>query len=189
VVPRRAKYHDGLAALGRSTEEGGRLVVFLGSNIGNFDGEAAHDLLVAVRRALRLGDHLLLGADLVKPEAALQLAYDDPLGVTAAFNRNLLVRLNRELGADFNLGAFAHRAVWNGEASRVEMHLVSLMHQRVRVPDAGLDLTFAAGETIWTESSYKYRTDDLEPLLGEAGFGVAGQWVEDGFALTLGRAG
>ena len=101
------------------------LVLLLGSNIGNFDMPAAHEFLRAIRGALAPGDALLLGADLVKPERDLQLAYDDPLGVTAAFNRNLLVRINRELGGTFDLDAFAHVAVWNPAHSRIEMHLES----------------------------------------------------------------
>ena len=133
------------------------LALFLGSNIGNFDPPGAEAFLRKIRTTLSPGDALLLGADLVKSEADLLLAYDDPLGVTAAFNRNLLVRVNRELGADFDVDAFAHRAVWNASESRVEMHLVSREHQRVRVPASHLDITFDAGETIWTESSYKYR--------------------------------
>ena len=124
----------------------------------------------------------------MKPESELLLAYDDPLGVTAAFNRNLLVRVNRELGGDFDVNRFSHRAVWNASASRVEMHLVSQSRQRVQVPGSGLDITFEAGESIWTESSYKYRVDDLAPMLGRAGFSVTGQWQEDGFALTLAEA-
>jgi uncharacterized SAM-dependent methyltransferase len=130
----------------------------------------------------------LLGADLVKPQPELLLAYDDPLGVTAAFNRNLLVRVNRELDGDFDVNAFAHRAVWNAQASRIEMHLVSRHRQRVQVRATGTDITFDEGEPIWTESSYKYRAEDLAPMLGRAGFGVAGQWQDRGFALTLAEA-
>ena len=108
---------------------------------------------------MRTGDVLLIGTDLVKPERDLLLAYDDPLGVTAAFNRNLLVRINRDLGADFDVRAFGHRALWNAAESRVEMHLVATRRQQVRIPGASLDVTFEAGETIWTESSYKYRAE------------------------------
>ena len=95
----------------------------------------------------------------MKPEAELELAYDDPLGVTAAFNLNVLARLNRELGADFDLDAFAHRAVWNAAASRMEMHLESLRAQTVEIPGAGFSVDFSEGESIWTESSYKYETE------------------------------
>jgi dimethylhistidine N-methyltransferase len=192
VVAHESTYLVGLAAAfgrpGAGGGGGGSLVVFLGSNIGNFDPPAADHFLQGVRDALGSGGALLLGTDLVKPEADLLLAYDDPLGVTAAFNLNLLVRVNRELGGDFDVRQFEHRAIWNAAESRVEMHLVSRLHQRVQVRGAGIDITFDAGELIWTESSYKYRTDDLAPLLARAGFRVAGQWQEAGFALTLARA-
>lgn len=162
-------------------------MLFLGSNIGNFDRPAANALLRQIRAALRPGDGLLIGADLVKPEPDLILAYDDPLQVTAAFNRNLLVRINRELDANFDLNGFAHRAVWNGEESRVEMHLVSTRAQRVVIRGAKLELSFQKGETIWTESSYKYEPDALVRQLGAAGFGLRKQWIDGdwGFALTL----
>jgi dimethylhistidine N-methyltransferase len=189
VVTHETTYEAGLSALGPS---GGAadpaLVVFLGSNIGNFDPPAAGALLRAARAALGRGGALLLGTDLVKPEADLLLAYDDPLGVTAAFNRNLLVRVNRELGGDFDVNQFSHRAAWNAPESRVEMHLVSRSRQRVRVRDSRIDITLGAGEPIWTESSYKYRVEDLQPMLDRAGFRVTGQWQADGFALTLAEA-
>ena len=189
VVTHRTRYESGLAeAAGSARADGRALALFLGSNIGNFDPPGADAFLHNLASALRPGDALAIGADLVKPEPELLLAYDDPLGVTAAFNRNLLVRVNRELGADFDLQAFAHRAVWNAEASRIEMHLVSERRQRVRIPAARLDVTFDVGETIWTESSYKYRTDDLTAMLERAGFDVVSQWVEDGFMLTLAEA-
>jgi uncharacterized SAM-dependent methyltransferase len=123
----------------------------------------------------------------LKPERDLLLAYDDPLGVTAAFNRNLLVRVNRELDADFDIDAFEHRAIWNAAASRVEMHLVSVRSQRVRIAASGLDVEFEGGETIWTESSYKYRPAEIVAMLGRAGFREIDQWIDapDAFALTL----
>ncbi len=189
AVTHQATYEAGLSDVGRSGDASGQtLVVFLGSNIGNFDPPATDALLRGVRETLRRGDGLLLGTDLVKPEAELVLAYDDPLGVTAAFNRNLLVRVNRELDGDFDVNGFSHRAVWNAPASRVEMHLVSRTRQRVRVRASGIDITFDAGESIWTESSYKYRVDDLAPMLARGGFAVTGQWQESGFALTLAAA-
>jgi len=192
VVAHESTYLEGLAAAfgrpGAGGGGGGSLVVFLGSNIGNFDPPAADHFLQGVRDALGAGGALLLGTDLVKPEADLLLAYDDPLGVTAAFNLNLLVRVNRELGGDFDVRQFEHRAIWNAAESRVEMHLVSRLRQRVQVRGAGIDVTFDAGELIWTESSYKYRAEDLAPLLARAGFRLAGQWLEAGFALTLARA-
>lgn len=189
IVAHRATYEAGLAEAAREARAGGQaLVLFLGSNIGNFDPPGADAFLHGVRAALARGDALLLGADLVKPERELLLAYDDPLGVTAAFNKNLLVRANRELGADFDLDGFAHRAVWNSDASRIEMHLVSVRRQEVRVPAAHLDITFEPGETIWTESSYKYFPGDVLAMLDRAGFAVLDEWAADGFALTLAGA-
>ena len=189
VVPHEATYEAGLAEVAGSRRAKGRtLTLFLGSNIGNFDPPGADAFLRSIRGAMSAGDSLLLGADLVKPEVELLLAYDDPLGVTAAFNMNLLVRANRELDADFDLGGFAHRAIWNAGASRIEMHLVSGRRQRVRVPAADLDITFEAGETIWTESSYKYRPDHIVAMVERAGFLTTNQWSEDGFALTLAAA-
>ncbi len=189
IVAHRATYEAGLAEAAREARAGGQeLVLFLGSNIGNFDPPGADAFLHGVRAALTSGDSLLLGTDLVKPEGELLLAYDDPLGVTAAFNKNLLVRANRELGADFDLDGFAHRAVWNNDASRIEMHLVSVRRQAVRVPAAHLDITFQPGEIIWTESSYKYRPGDVLAMLDRAGFDALDQWAADGFALTLAGA-
>jgi L-histidine Nalpha-methyltransferase len=189
LTAHNATYEDGLAEVTRERRSTGRsLVLFLGSNIGNFDPPGADAFLRSIRAALTEGDALLLGADLVKPEHDLLLAYDDPLGVTAAFNRNLLVRANRELGADFAVEAFRHRAVWEADASRVEMHLVSTRRQRVRVPPARLDITFEAGELIWTESSHKYGQNDVLAMLDRAGFSAVEQWAEDGFALTLAEA-
>jgi L-histidine Nalpha-methyltransferase len=188
VRAHEANYDDGLERFAGAWSGPGRtLMLFLGSNIGNYDPPGAARLLQRMRRALRPGDALLLGTDLVKPEAALLRAYDDPLQVTAAFNRNLLVRINRELGADFDIDAFTHRAIWHEVESRVEMHLVSDRKQRVRIPRCELDITFAPGETIWTESSYKYRADGVAPFLAAAGFTQHSQWVdrEALFALTL----
>ena len=186
VVGHRDTYEVGLrhAAAARA-DDNPMLVLLLGSNIGNFDQPAAHDFLRAIRDALAPGDWLLMGADLVKPERHLQLAYDDPLGVTAAFNKNLLVRINRELGASFDLDAFTHVAVWNPEHRRVEMHLESLADQRVVV--AGRAIDFARGERIWTESSYKYLPGAIDEMGMAAGFVTSEQWIDEdaGFALTL----
>jgi L-histidine N-alpha-methyltransferase len=163
------------------------LVLLLGSNIGNFDTPAADEFLREIRAALAPGDFLLLGADLVKPERDLLLAYDDPLGVTAAFNRNLLVRINRELGGTFDVDAFAHRAIWNPAVQRIEMHLESLANQTVAIPSAGITVDFARGERIWTESSYKYDKGQIQAMGERAGFGIAEQWIDGDarFALTL----
>jgi L-histidine N-alpha-methyltransferase len=188
VVGHRTTYEEGLRRVARERgSRGAMLVLFLGSNIGNFDPPAALDFLRQIRDALRPGDGLLLGADLVKPEKDLLLAYDDPLGVTAAFNKNLLARINMELLADFDLSAFAHRAVWNPGESRIEMHVVSLRAQSVRIPRAGVTVALREGETIWTESSYKYRPDEIAAMGVEAGFRCQEQWVEDEarFAVSL----
>jgi L-histidine N-alpha-methyltransferase len=191
IVTHQAPYEVGLEQVRRERiDGGGTLALFLGSNIGNFDRPGAEAFLCSIRAALVRGDEFLIGADLVKPEAELLLAYDDPLGVTAAFNRNLLVRINRELGGDFDLDGFGHRAVWNAPCSRVEMHLVSLRRQRVQIPAAELDFVIAAGESIWTESSYKYRPEELVRTLDRVGFQLIEQWIDrdHGFALTLVQA-
>jgi len=188
VTVAHATYDSGLAQLaGVRPHAAPMLTLLLGSNVGNFDDDEAVAFLRLVREAGRAGDWLLLGADLVKPERDLVLAYDDPLGVTAAFNRNLLVRLNRELGASFDLDQFDHRAVWNDRHSRVEMHLVSRLPQQVAVPGAGIVASFAAGESIWTESSCKYTLDGIASLGTAAGFGLREQWLDTdaGFALSL----
>jgi len=188
VVGHRATYEDGLRRAARERPlEGGLLVLFLGSNIGNFDSPASLEFLGEIRRALRPGDALLLGADLVKPVDELLLAYDDPLGVTAAFNKNLLVRMNRELDARFDLSAFEHRAVWNPVERRVEMHLVSVRPQTVPIGRSGVEVKFEDGESIWTESSYKYEPREVVDLVCSAGFSSHEQWIEPAarFALTL----
>ena len=191
LMTHHAVYEDGLrAALASRGPRGRAMVLFLGSNIGNFDPPAAAAMLARVRESLRPGDALLLGADLVKPVHDLLVAYDDPLGVTAAFNRNLLVRINAELAADFDLDAFTHRATWNAADSRIEMHLVSTRAQRVRIPAADLTVAFAPGEHIWTESSYKYEPDRVTAMAAAARFERRAQWIEQEarFALTLFRA-
>lgn len=186
------RYEDGLRSAARYFDQDGcALVLLLGSNIGNYDPPAANALLHAIRRELRAGDALLLGADLVKAPADLVRAYDDPLGVTAAFNRNLLVRINHELGGDFEIARFEHLARWNPHESRIEMHLVSRAVQDVHIPAAGLSFTLERGERIWTESSYKYRSTGIAEMLHQNGFEVIGQWIDAPaqFALTLGRVG
>ena len=189
VTTHHATYEDGLLALPAERMHP-TLVAFLGSNIGNFDPPGAAAFLGVIRAALKPRDYLLLGVDLVKPERDLLLAYDDPLGLTAAFNKNLLLRLNTDLDADFELDRFAHRAVWNREASRVEMHLVSHGVQEVHVARAGLRFTLEDGETIWTESSYKYQPAGIRELVQHAGFAQRNQWIDAAarFALTLFQA-
>jgi L-histidine Nalpha-methyltransferase len=188
AVMHPAPYEIGLDNVRQERQGSGQtLVLFLGSNIGNFDPPGAEELIRRVRSTLLPGDGFLLGTDLIKPEPDLLLAYDDPLGVTAAFNRNLLVRANRELGANFDLKAYAHRALWNAELARVEMHLVSARRQHVRIPQANLDVTIERGETFWTESSYKYEPVEVIAMLERCGFRNGAQWVDwdARFALTL----
>jgi dimethylhistidine N-methyltransferase len=154
-----------------------RVVYFPGSTIGNFDPADADALLARVARLVGPGGGLLLGVDLRKTPAVLEPAYNDARGVTAAFNRNLLVRINRELGADFDPAAFRHRAVYNGERSRIEMHLVSAADQRVRV--GGRTFAFRAGESIHTENSYKYDLADLARRAAGCGLGVDETWTDE----------
>ena len=186
LLAHEASYDQGLAAFSKSRGSGRALALFLGSNIGNFAPSEAHDLIRRIRAALSAGDGLLLGTDLVKPEPCLLRAYDDPLGVTSAFNRNLLVRINTELGASIDVNSFAHRALWNAEKVRVEMHLVSLRSQRVVIPGADLDFFMQEGETIWTESSYKYEPQQVTAMLEDCGFSLSQQWIDDRdrFALS-----
>jgi L-histidine Nalpha-methyltransferase len=161
--------------------------LFLGSTIGNFNRAEANSFMRELRRALLPGDSLLLGADLVKPRATLVRAYDDDAGVTAAFNLNLLARINRELGGDFNVRQFAHEARYNERQSRIEMHLRSKIAQTVRIEALELTVSFAAGETIWTESSHKFESEDIRQLGESAGWSVVNQWFDRdwGFAETL----
>ncbi len=191
VVGHRTTYEAGLRRVAAQRAPDSRLLVlFLGSNLGNFDPGAAGEFLGAIRQALRAGDLLLLGADLVKPEEDLLLAYDDPLGLTAAFNKNLLLRVNRELGGDFDLGGFDHRARFDAGRGRVEMYLVSRREQTVRIPGAGITVEFRPGEGLWTESSYKYTPEGVAALVEGAGFRLSRQWIETEarFALSLFRA-
>src|ERR1700744_4362542 len=157
VVGYEQTYLDGLRAVvkGRDSQEH-LLVLFLGSTIGNFDREMGDEFLREVRSILRRGDALLLGTDLEKDEETLILAYDDPAGVTAAFNKNLLARINRELDGDFDLCQFEHVVRWDQSERRIEMHLRSKVWQRITIRKAGFRFYLRQGETIWTESSHKY---------------------------------
>jgi L-histidine N-alpha-methyltransferase len=186
IVGHRATYIEGLKRAA-AARRGAMCVLFLGSNIGNLDMPAAAEFLRDVRGCLRAGDALLLGADLVKPAGELLLAYGDPLGVTAAFNKNLLERINCELDGNFDLAGFDHRPVWNAARSRIEMHLVSRRAQMVHIRLADLTVLFAPGEAIWTESSYKYTPESITELVTEAGFRSYQQWVDTDarFAVTL----
>lgn len=179
IVGFERPYLDGLLAAAARREDGDHLLVlFLGSTIGNFDRDAGERFLCEIRRILYPGDALLLGTDLEKPLPQLLAAYDDPIGATAAFNLNLLARLNRELGANFDLGAFHHEARYNADERRVEMHLRSLRDQAVSIPGAGFTVSLKEGETIWTESSHKYVAEEIAPLARRTGFRCDAQWVD-----------
>jgi uncharacterized SAM-dependent methyltransferase len=188
-IGHQATYDSGLRTAMRQ-RTGRTLVAFLGSNIGNFDPPGASAFLQNIRAEVEKGDIVLLGVDLVKANERLLAAYDDPLGVTAAFNRNLLVRINRELGGRIDLDAFSHRAVWNAEQRRVEMHLVARAGQVLRIPRAHLAIALEPGEAIWTESSYKYVPEQVDELLRTCGFTPSAQWIDrdDEFALTMAEA-
>jgi dimethylhistidine N-methyltransferase len=189
VCPRVEDYTHGLE-LDSTLPTERRLVLYIGSSIGNFEPGESLMLLERVRAALDPGDCLLLGVDLAKEQSVLLAAYDDKAGVTAAFNRNVLVRLNRELDADFRPEMFAHRADWNAAKSRMEMHLVSETKQTVWLPAIDLRVDFEAGESIHTENSYKYRGGDAEALVAKAGFAHEATWTDERgwFAVCLARA-
>ena len=158
---------------------GPKLWVFLGSSLGNYETEEAIGLLGQVARASKPADRLLLGTDLDKDPRVLEAAYDDSQGVTAQFNRNLLARINRELGADFIPERFAHRATYRRDAGRVELHLVSRIDQTVSIPGADLVVRFAEGESIHTENSHKYTPDRLRNLAGRSGYVEEAAWHDD----------
>jgi dimethylhistidine N-methyltransferase len=180
IVGFEREYLDGLLEIAAHRESGHNLLVlFLGSTIGNFDRAAGVKFLAEVRRILEPGDSLLLGTDLEKPSAQLLRAYDDELGVTAAFNLNLLARINRELEADFDLGQFTHVAKVNPGARSVEMHLRSERRQRVSIPAAEIVIEFKEGETIWTESSHKYSAQEMFQTARDAGFRCEAQWIDE----------
>lgn len=176
-----------LPGLRRAPRNGPRLVLFLGSTIGNFRRAEARQFLAETAAELAPGDALLLGTDLVKDECLMLDAYDDPAGVTAAFNLNLLARINRELGANFDLRGFAHEARYNRRGRRIEMHLRARKPQRVRIAACWLEVDFRRGETIWTESSHKYEPEEGAAMGAQAGFTCARQWVDPEwpFAETL----
>ncbi|HUA91949.1 MAG TPA: L-histidine N(alpha)-methyltransferase [Terracidiphilus sp.] len=189
VMPYASDYTNGFF-LDRTNAGERRLVLYIGSSIGNFEPNDARRVLHKVRKQLVPGDCLLLGVDLVKDEAVLLAAYDDAAGTTAAFNKNVLHRLNRDLAADFDLAAFAHRAAWNPALSRIEMHLVSRRPQQVQISALDLAIEFGVGESIHTENSYKYRPDEAETLLAATDFAPIGSWTDERgwFAVHLARA-
>lgn len=179
VVPIEASYLDGLRQAAERRAPGQTLLVlFLGSTIGNFEPEAAIDFLLAVRVVLQAGDALLLGTDLVKSVPQLLAAYDDPIGVTAAFNMNLLARINRELEADFDLDQFEHVAKYTEESQRIEMHLRSKLYQIVSIKRADLIVDFVPNETICTEACHKFLPDRLRTIARTSGFRLEAQWMD-----------
>lgn len=180
IVGFEREYLDGLLEVAAYRKPGQFLcVLFLGSTIGNFDRAAGVKFLSEMRCILQPGDSLLLGTDLEKSHSELIRAYDDELGVTAAFNLNLLGRINRELGGDFNLGEFEHVARVNEEARSVEMHLRSKRRQIVSIPAAEVVVEFREDETIWTESSHKYSVDEIFEMARQAGFRCEMQWIDE----------
>jgi len=187
VEPEVANYVTDTLEL--APHDGPTLALYIGSSIGNFSPEDARAILRNLRGQMKPGDSLLLGTDMVKDEATLLAAYDDENGVTGAFNLNVLRRLNKELGADFDLARFRHVARWNAAESRIEMHLESLTAQRVRIPAANLMVPFANGETIHTENSYKFTGESVRKLVEDSGFLVEETWMDERgwFAVTLAR--
>jgi len=188
VVGVESEYLSGLAEVAACRKPDAHLLVlFLGSTIGNFDAGADAVFLREIRKTLRAGDSLLLGTDLIKSRERLIEAYYDSRGVTAAFNLNLLGRINRELHGDFHLRAFEHTVRFNEVTQSVEMHLRSRRQQSVSIADCDLLVDFAAGETIWTESSHKYSLAEVSVLASKSRFALQAQWTDDkwGFATSL----
>jgi L-histidine Nalpha-methyltransferase len=176
VSPIVADYSHGLASL--KDLPGRKLALFLGSTIGNFEPEEAREFLVELRRSLGPGDVLLAGFDMIKDAGTLHAAYNDRQGITARFNKNVLARINRELGGRFDLEAFRHVAFWNPDTSRIEMHLESLREQTVWVQDLGWCFYFARGERIHTENSYKFSPDTIATLLERSGLRFEKTWTD-----------
>jgi len=181
VRPLIGDYSAGLSQLSRIA--GRKLVLYIGSSIGNYEPREAGELLGNIRRSLSPGDALLLGTDMApsrsKPVSSLLAAYNDAQGVTARFNLNILTRINRELGADFDRSAFRHKAIWNADQSRMEMHLESLREQVIRIADLDIAIHFDRGETIHTENSYKFSEEMLREILAEGGFLLERTWSDE----------
>jgi L-histidine N-alpha-methyltransferase len=175
-----ADYQAGLAAISRLPAPEHTLALFLGTTLGNLEPPEQRTLLRQVRAVLRPGDGLLLGVDLKKPASQLLPAYDDPLGVTAAFNLNLLARINRELGGAFDVTRFRHRALYTPGPGRIEMRIESREAQAVPVRGLGMAVRFAPGETIHTESSYRFDRDQVAALARETGFSPRREWADAG---------
>lgn len=183
VLPIVGRHEEAVGAIAELGPR--RLVMFIGSSIGNFEDDEAARLLATLRRGLEPGDALLLGTDLRKSPARLIAAYDDARGVTAEFNKNLLRRINRELGGRFDPDRFAHVALWNEAASRIEMHLESRVEQEVRIDALDLCVRFAAGERIHTESSIKYDQPRVDRILSRSGFSCEKTFMDDEAAFSV----
>jgi L-histidine N-alpha-methyltransferase len=177
IVAVAAEYHQGLRHLGTESDRP-RLILWLGSNIGNFTRAEAATFLRCIRDAMTSADGMLVGVDLRKDRAVLEAAYDDAAGVTAAFNRNLLARINHELNGNFDPSAFQHRAIYNQELGRIEMYLVSTRVQSVTIGEIGLTVRFAVGETIHTENSYKYSSAEITAVAAAAGLQDQCSWQD-----------
>ncbi len=177
ILPVYADYNDDFKIPASSRPVSRRVVYYPGSTIGNFHHDDAADFLRRITEIDGFGGDVLIGVDLQKDPGILHAAYNDSEGVTAAFNLNLLERLNRELGADFRLDRFRHRAIYNQELGRIEMHLVSLENQTVHIGAA--TIVFEAGETVWTESSYKYTVESFAAIAEQGGFQVEKIWMDD----------
>lgn len=186
ILAINATYKKGLKIIATKTESP-RLVLFLGSNIGNFTKRKATHFLQGIREVTTASDRLLIGIDLKKSRAVLESAYDDAMGVTAAFNLNVLTRINRELGGKFDLAKFEHLSIYNDELGRIEMHLASKADQTVHIKDLNLDIQFKKGESIHTENSHKYSFDDIDELANSAGFKTEKRWLDSNeqFSLNL----
>jgi len=179
VTPIEASYLDGLHEVCSRRDGQTVLVLFLGSTIGNFERSAAQEFLCEVRASLIPGDALLLGADLIKPAPCMIQAYDDPAGVTAAFNLNLLARINRELDANFVLRNFAHEARYNERHGRIEMHLRAKKAMKVCIGAARFSVDLRQDETIHTESCHKFHAEQVRDMADAAGFECTAQWIDE----------
>lgn len=179
VEPIQGDFIGGLERAAVARTPGAALVTFLGSNIGNFERSLITPFLRDIRAQLRRGDFLLLGGDLLKPVPQLIDAYDDAAGVTAAFNRNLLVRFNREFNANFDPRCFAHVAIWNEAERRVEMHLRASAEQRVFIGAFETEIVIRSGETIHTESSHKFAQAEVSAYAGASGFDLVASWIDE----------
>ena len=186
VLAVAGEYQEGLAVLQREIE-GPKAILWLGSNVGNFRRQEAVQFLGQVRQQMAEDDCLIMGGDLRKEAAVLERAYDDAAGVTARFNKNLLARINSQLGGHFDLDAFVHEAVYDEDEGQVGMYLVSLEEQRVAIDALELEVLFAAGECIHTENSYKYSTVEIDALARASGLELKEQWfdAEKRFSLNL----